>query len=68
MDEDVGANILSYFPADPHSSLRGVSADAGAPSSSVWRLLRSFNLHLYHVQLHSKLDARDVNNRTDFAN
>lgn len=66
--EDQKIDILGYFAAYPRASIRAVSAELDVPRSSIWRLLRSSNLHPYSISNHQALLPTDCQRRLDFCN
>lgn len=68
VNEDQEADVLAFMAANPHASVRDVSGQVTASKSTVWRILSKANMHPYHVQLHQRLEPRDLQSRLEFAN
>lgn len=59
-------NVLAYVEADPHLSIRAISLDLGISCTAVFRILRDFKLHPYHIVLHQALSESDYDRRLDY--
>lgn len=64
--EDNIINVLAYVQVNPHLSIRNISLDLGISSIAVFRILRDFKLHPYHVVLHQALSDTDFDRRLDY--
>lgn len=65
-NEDNIINVLAYVQVDPHLSIRNISSDLGISCATVFRILRDFKLHPYHVVLHQALSDTDFDRRLDY--
>lgn len=65
-NEDNIINVLAYVEAEPHLSIREISTDLGVSVASVFRILRDFKLHPYHLVLHQALSDTDFDRRLDY--
>lgn len=65
-NEDNTINVLAYVEADPHLSTREISSDLGVSVPSVFRILKEFKMHPYHVVLHQALSDTDFDRRLDY--
>lgn len=68
ISEEAQTDILAFVAANPHASVRDVTAEVGTSKSSVSRILRKAVMHPYHLQLLQKLEGMDLQRRLDFAN
>jgi len=64
--EENVTNILAAIETNPHSSLRGLSAQSGLSHMTIHRILNEYKYHPYKVQLVHRLLPTDYGRRINF--
>lgn len=59
-------NVLACVEAEPHLSTREISTNLGISTVSVFRILKDYKLHPYHLVLHQALSDTDFDRRLDY--